>query len=281
MFLPPLSKAPALEGTRRLMDIHNHISVSTRIERLVDLATYGILGVTEHPVLKKTVLDFDSFYARLIKQARNSDLEVSLVDTDVARVVNGDKEGYIVRTQEVFSGVFHAVVIGYEESIENGKPPQELLELAESQGGGVILAHPYLVNTKEWPHNGFLGELNRKRYSKGNTAENLGTLAAGAIAIEGHNAQLISLQIFNQYARAMAREYQKPIISVSDSHPMQNAEFLTGVYTDVPDNGPTMDYIISTLKHGKFSPGPSNYIPWSRFWATTLINLGNSFVHKS
>ena len=38
---------------------------------------------------------------------RNSELEVSLVDTDVARVVNGNKEGYIVRTQEVFSGVFH------------------------------------------------------------------------------------------------------------------------------------------------------------------------------
>jgi len=269
--LRPLQMAPRRKQGLMLADLHNHISKATPIKRILEISSHGVLGVTRHVIMRDTTYTYDGLFQRLSECAETDPrVEIAELEQGFAKVEysspQGDREGYILQTNESFAGRSHIVTIGGSTPplrIDSDKIPD-----LKKSGSLVLLAHPFEINSR-----GFMTQFytDRKLNKHPETQADILRVAETVDAIESFNAQWpIPYRHCNEMAVRLAEQLGLPQVQNTDNHPYQLAEFRTGIYISEPKG---IREIKDAIKNNEFLKGPKSYVPMPRLVMSYLILL--------
>jgi hypothetical protein len=268
-----LEMAPGRRDGQILADLHNHVSKALSMERLLDISTHGVLGVTRHVKMDGTFTYDELLYTLKQEAGRNRNVAITELEPGLS-MVQYDHEheirtGYIVETNEFFADKSHLVSIGGDE------PPlysdRKGIQALKDSGAVVILAHPYEVNRTD---KGVMTRFIRNPGKHPEIAQGIEAIAEEADAIESFNAQEPHVFKLNAHAAELATRHGKPGIHTTDTHPYQLAEFLDGVY--VPEEGLSIEALGEAIKRGDFEPAETRYVPLARL-ASSYALLGAQY----
>ena len=140
----PMTPAPLREGYV-LCDLHTHPSSNTNIGDLITLlASPGLVGLAQRPGSKAI------FTYEMAVDLLTSD---NVLKKDFKEITMGQlakfREGYFARTEEFSAKVHHFLAIGWEGNyFPNYDDPFTAIKEVHTQGGLVVLNHPYSVESK-------------------------------------------------------------------------------------------------------------------------------------
>jgi hypothetical protein len=272
-----MEMAPSRQGEGVLTDLHNHISKATSIQDLLQLSTHGILGVTNHAVMRETY-NYEEMLQVLNKEAiNNSRVNVNEIEPGLAMVqyetpIGEKRQGYILKTTEFFADRSHIVSFGgFEPNCHSDK--DQIRRLNEA-GATTISAHPYLLNR---PKNVMIQPIKNPSEEIEKEIEEVAELTH---LVEAFNGQLGMYKHVNDSAEELAKRMGKQAISTTDGHPFQKAEFTNGVYVPIPEQGLTIDNLSKSLRSGDFVRAENQYLPIKKLIPSLVLATGKEGYNR-
>jgi|SRR3989344_5502042 len=278
---PPVDKI--VNGKKYVLaDLHVHVDgdiAKNNPGSVVDLLSSGLTAMTEG---RNHVLNYDQ---ALELCAHNGATFREIERGLLAEVIQGDKKGYVLRAQEVYSS-HHILSVGCTRFIDPSLQPERVVEEIRKYGGISILVHPYILNS----HGGKLPRIANSEEEK--MARSLAQIADEIEIFNGHcidlapstmlptdmkYAQLGWLKRMNERARKLADSVGKKGIASSDAHDFVDQAKTSGIY--VPESNLSIASLQEAIATGDFMQEKRYISRWSflksRFYELPVGN-GNA-----
>lgn len=251
----PMHRAPVREG-KVLADIHAHPSKYRNDKETLEMLLYpGIVGLTRY-----TIESHPLTYEEAV--SRYSNLLIEVDKGKLAKFRHADS--YILRTQEVSSGKFHILAVGFD----GGYFPffgdaRKAVDAIHKNNGIAVFNHPYLLPDRSFA-----------RYRVGGTEDEdlINEACAMVDEVEAFNAMCINptlgilfptMKEANKKADNLAKSFGFKGTVATDTHSSLDQPKVCGIYLEAKDI--CVEKIKYDIKHGNFDNDYRQYVSRKSF----------------